>query len=73
MVTTAPNRTILCAAVVTRVLADELRVDSGNRHSGTEAINLTPVSPMAVCCRLVPPLDLPAAMNSNRHPLQESL
>lgn len=43
MITTAPNTTIPCAAAVT-VLADELRVDSGNGYSGTEAINLTPES-----------------------------
>lgn len=71
-ITAAPIRTILSAAVATRFLADELRVDSGNGHSGTEAINLTPESFTAVHCRLIPPLVLPATVNWNKHPLQGS-
>lgn len=47
-ITAAPIRTILGAAVATRFLADELKVDSRNGYSGTEAINLTPESPTAV-------------------------
>lgn len=72
LITAAPIRTILGAAVATRFLADELRADSGNVHSGTEAINLTPESPTAVHCRLIPPLALSAPVNWNKHPLQGS-
>lgn len=58
-------RTILSAAVARRFLADDLRVDSGNGHSGTEAINLTTASPMAVHCRLIPPQARLATVNWN--------
>lgn len=72
LVTAAPIRTILSAAVATRFLAHELRVDSGNGHSGTEAINLTPETPTAVRCRLIPSLALPINVNWTTHPLQGS-
>lgn len=68
----APIRIILGAAVATRFLADEPRVNSGNGQSGTAVINLTPESPMAVRCRLIHPLALPATVRWNKHPLQGS-
>lgn len=71
-ITAAPIRTTFGAAVATRFLADELRVDSGNEHSGTKAINLTPESPTALYCKLIPPLAQPATVNLNKHPLQRS-
>lgn len=53
LITTSRIRTVLDAVVAARFLADELRVDSGNGHSGTEATNLSPESCSCVCCRLL--------------------